>query len=316
MLENLKFVQGAVAKKDLVPALTHFRIKDGRVESYNGVLALSGPIPLTLEAQPKAIPFIRAIQTCKDTIQMHLTPAGKLQVRSGVFKANIECLQEAFVETRPEGDVVELEGNLLGHLKAIEPFIAEDASKPWARGILLRGQSAFATNNVILVEKWLGYDFPVEVNIPRAAVIELLRIGEEPLSLQVAKNNVTFHFSNERWLRTQTLSLEWPDLARVLDKLGTTVAFPPTFWEALESLKPFVNELEQVYLSPGSVATHTDLQMGAIVEVPGLEATGCFNLHQLAALESIADQIDLSVYPAPCPFIGKLLRGAIVGMRF
>jgi hypothetical protein len=31
MLDALKFVKGAVAKKDFVPELTHFRITGGRV---------------------------------------------------------------------------------------------------------------------------------------------------------------------------------------------------------------------------------------------------------------------------------------------
>ena len=44
MLKALKFVQGAVSKKDLVPALTHFRIENGTVRSYNGMLALCTPI--------------------------------------------------------------------------------------------------------------------------------------------------------------------------------------------------------------------------------------------------------------------------------
>jgi len=30
MLRELKFVQGAVAKKDLLPAMTHFAIEGGR----------------------------------------------------------------------------------------------------------------------------------------------------------------------------------------------------------------------------------------------------------------------------------------------
>ena len=67
MLEVLKFVKGAVGKKDYVPALTHFQIADGRITGFNGKISLSSPIALDLECCPKAIPFVKAIEACTDT---------------------------------------------------------------------------------------------------------------------------------------------------------------------------------------------------------------------------------------------------------
>ena len=221
MLDALRFVQGAVAKKDFVPALTHFRVDRGTIRGYNGMLGLCCPIDLDLNVSPRAVPFIKAIQTCQDTIQLHVTPAGKLSVKSGKFKALVDCIQEDFPEVEPEGTSIELNGGLLAALKLLAPMIADDASRPWARGILFRGQSAFATNNIIIAEYWLGYHFPVEINIPRAAVVELLRIKEEPISMQIAENSATFHFSGNRWLRTQTHTTQWPDISpRVRDRRG------------------------------------------------------------------------------------------------
>ena len=96
MLSSLKFVQGAVAKKDFVPALNHFRIEGGRVKGYNGMIALCGPIDLDLSITPKALEFTKAIQACTDTISLHITPAGRLSIKSGRFKAFVDCLDEAF----------------------------------------------------------------------------------------------------------------------------------------------------------------------------------------------------------------------------
>lgn len=48
MLKDLKFVQGAVAKKDLLPAMTHFRIENGHVRSFNGQMAISSPVAFDL----------------------------------------------------------------------------------------------------------------------------------------------------------------------------------------------------------------------------------------------------------------------------
>ena len=316
MLSSLKFVQGAVAKKDFVPALNHFRIESGRVKGQNGMIALSGPIDLDLSITPKAVEFTKAIQACNDTISMHLTPAGRLSIKSGRFKAFVDCLSEPFPAVEPEGVEVKLDGTFLEVVKQLAPFIAEDASRPWARGILFRGSSAFATNNVVLVERWLGYNFPVAINVPKQAVAELLRINEEPERLQVTETSVTFHFSNARWLRTQTYSLEWPDVSKVLDQPGTPTPPPETLFSAIETLVPFVGEQSKIFFMPdGSITTSESEGQGASVQLDPFGALGCFNIHQFLLLQGVATEIDLTLYPSPCIFYGDRIRGALVGMR-
>lgn len=315
MLEALKFVQGAVAKKDFVQALTHFHISGGFIKGYNGSLALCSPIDLDLEVTPKADPFIKAIATCKDTVQLNMTPAGRLSIKSGSFRAFVDCTDEAYPDIQPEGEVLELDGALLKALEKLNPFIAEDASRQWARGILFRGSSAFATNNVTLVEYWLGYNFPVEVNIPKPAVQELLRIGEEPTKVQVCENSITFHYASGRWLRTQTYSTQWPDVAKILDRDSTQRPFPEGFFEALADLLPFADNLERVYFLGTRMATTPVEGLGASVDLVGLPEQGIYNIRQLQLLEAVAETIDLSQYPAPCLFYGDRVRGAIVGMR-
>lgn len=315
MLDALKFVQGAVAKKDFVQALTHFHISGGFIKGYNGSLALCSPIDLDLEVTPKATPFIKAIATCKDTVQLNMTPAGRLSIKSGSFKAFVDCIDEAYPDVQPEGEVLELDGALLKALKKLNPFIADDASRQWARGIMFRGPSAFATNNVALVEYWLGYNFPVEVNIPKPAVQELIRIGEEPTKVQVCENSVTFHYASGRWLRTQTYSTQWPDMAKVLNRDSTQQPFPEGFFEALADLLPFADDLERAFFLNTRMATTPADGLGASVDLAGLPEQGIYHIKQLQLLEAIAETIDLSQYPAPCLFYGDRIRGAIVGMR-
>lgn len=315
MLDSLRFVQGAIAKKDFVPALTHFRIQGGAIRGFNGMMALCCPIDVNLDCSPKAVPFIKAIQTSKETIQLHLTPTGRLSVKSGKFKALIDCIEADFPDILPEGEIMPLNGELLKALKGLTPFIAEDASRPWARGILLRGQSAFATNNIILAERWLGYSFPVELNIPRSAILEMLRIGEEPESLQICEASVTFHYPGRRWLRTQTYSTQWPDLARILDRPSQPKPVPSGLWEAVADLAPFVDELGRIFLSPGMVTTGHGDGAGAAIEVPDVLETACFNFQQLTLLKGTVQNIDFSGYPGACAFTGDKVRGAIVGVR-
>lgn len=315
MIDALKFVQGAVAKKDYVQALTHFHIADGKIKGYNGSLALCSPIDLNLEVIPKAQPFIKAIQTCRETVQLNMTPTGRLAIKSGGFKAYVDCLEGAPLDIQPEGEEVRLDGGFLKALKVLNPFIAEDASRPWARGIMFRGPSAYATNNVILVEYWLGYSFPVEVNIPKPAVQELLRIGEEPTHLQVCEHSVTFHFEGGQWLRTQTYSTQWPDMSKVLNREAAPAPLPDGFFEALLDLAPFVDELGRIFFLGTRMATTPAEGLGASCDLDGLPEQGIFHVKQLQLLEGVVQKVDLTQYPAPCLFYGDKLRGAVMGMR-
>lgn len=316
MLESLKFVQGAVSKKDYQPALTHFRIKDGRVTGYNGTIALSSPIDLDLVATPKAVPFVKAIERCKDaTTAVHLTPGGKLALKSKGFRAFVDCTEESEVLDAivPQGEEIPVAENMVQAFRHLEPFIATDASRPWAMGVMLRGYSALATNNIVVAEYWLGYGMP-EINIPAVAIRELVRIGEDPRSVRLDQNSVTFYFTGDRWMRTQLLGADWPQVDALLSLEGELVPFPPGFFDAVETLKPFLDDEGRVYFREGRVTTSPEDGAGASVEIEGVPERGAYNFDHLMSLQGIASAIDFTHHPKPCPFRGPMLRGVILGM--
>ena len=319
MLEALKFTKGAIARKDFAPVLTHFRIEGGRITGYNGSMALSSPIPLELTCSPKATDFIKALDTCRGTISIHEMPNGSIVVQSGTFKASVKCSTDPFPALTLTGDRVELREGILAPLKLLAPFISEDASRQWSRGILFRGKSAFATDNLVIVETWLGYDFPLDLNIPKTAVTELLRIGLEPDYLVVSHTSCIFHFPGDRWLLTHTYSTEWPDVTRILDRECSPLDIPEGLFQGVRDVSPFSDDLGRIFLGSGKVSTvslnHEDL--GTVSEVPGLIVEdGCYHKDALASLEPVAKKIDLALYPKPCLFYGEALRGAILGIRY
>lgn len=315
MLDALRFTMGAVAKKDLVPSLTHFCIKDGTIRGYNGTISLCSPIDLDLETHPKALPFIKAIQTCKEEVSLSMTKGGRLAVKSGKFRAYIENVAgEDYPEFEPEGETVEVPRDFLNVVKTVAPFIAEDASRPWAMGILFREQSAYATNNIIIVEHWLGVPFPIEINVPRSAVKELLRINEVPETIQVTDKSITFHYEGQRWLRAPLYTTQWPDLDRVFGLQGAPVELPDGFFSQLEEVLPFTDELDRVYFNNSTFETVYNEELGASVDCDSMFQKGCFNIKQLLLLKSIVKRIDFSMYPKPCLFYGNNLRGAVIGM--
>lgn len=317
VLDTLRFVRGAISTKSLLPELKHFMIKDRNVCGFNGKLALSSPIDFDLNCAPKAAPLVSAISNCGDVTALGITEAGRLSVKSGKFKAFIDCVDMDELPLQvPEGEVIEFDGKqMLNAIEKITPFIGNDASRPWTNGVLLRGQSAFATNNVCLVEYWIGSTLPFVVNIPIAAIKEMSRIGEPPTHAQLNEHSMTFHYESGAWLKTSLFETTWPDLSKILDVAASPAAVPAQLFEALDSLKPFVDADNRIYFRNGAVYTSVRDDLGANFEVEGLHDEGIYNINMLSLLKGVAERVDFSLYPAPLLFYGNRLRGAIIGQR-
>jgi DNA polymerase III sliding clamp (beta) subunit (PCNA family) len=316
MLRELKFVQGAVAKKDLLPAMTHFRIEGGTVRAYNGVLALSSPLPFDIDCCPKAEPLVKAIASCHETVTLSMTPGGKLRIQSGKFRAFVPTLDGDTMHVEPAGEQIDFNGEaFLAACQILYPFIGNDASRPWTNGILLKDKSAFATNNVCLVEYWMGTDTPFVVNIPRAAIKEVLRVGEAPTHCQLEASSITFHYTDGRWIRSQLLETTWPDLTKILDKPHGAAPLPAELFEGLDVLRSSADGASRVYFKDGMLRTSLDDEEGADFRVDGLAFEGCYPMAMLGLLRDVVTHADFTLYPDPCLFFGDRLRGAIIGMR-
>lgn len=320
MLDSLKFVRGVIGKQSLVQELNHYVIREGRITGTNGPMALSSPIDLTIEAYPDAASFAKAIAACSDKTSIHMTAAGRLAIRSGKFKAFIDCLEEPSFIPTPEGEKVNCPQGFLENVKQLTPFIGEDATRPWSMGLLMVSGTYMTTNNIMFVQKWTGHKVPA-INIPRPAIQELLRIGVDPTHIQIAENNISFLYENDRWLRTQTYAQSWPEkelgiINRVLAAEVNPVSLPEELSDALDTLLPFFRDKKgtAVYFEDGNISNHLEQEMGIHVEVEGAPQGVAFNIHQLRLLCQVANTVDWSLYPSPILFFGDNIRGAMAAM--
>lgn len=316
MLNELKFVQGSVSSKDILPALTHFVIEDGTVRGYNGVIALCSPIPFDLSCKPKAIPLVKAIGNCNETIQLSLTATGRLSIHSGKFKAFIDCIEGETPHVTADGQPFEINGvELLAAFKRLFPFIGTDASRPWCEGVLLDGQSAFSTNNIILAEYWVGSAVPFPVNIPKVAIKEMIRIGEPPETALIQDNSISFLYSKGRWIRSQLLATDWPDVRAILDRPANFIKVDQDIFEGLEVIKPFADKLNRVIFNCNIMSTHLDVAEGASYDLQTNVGESIYTIEMLQLLKGVAQSIDWSQYPKPCPWVGDRIRGVVIGLR-
>ncbi|QWY83372.1 DNA polymerase beta subunit protein [Rhizobium phage RHph_X3_2] len=324
MLDDLRFVAAAVAKKDYVADLTHLHIAEGRVTGYNGRMALSSSIDIAFDVRPRAAAFLQAVRACQGPIALTLTPAGRLSVRSGKFRSHVEALatDDGNFSPTPSGESVDLGDTFLEGLRLLSPLMGIDASRPWSMGIRLSNSSMYATNNVMVGEFWHGANMPLDAIIPAQAVDQLLRIGETPTRVQVDENSASFWFGDKRWLWTALIDpAQWPDekITHVLSvsERGNQWPITDAFKEAVTALKPFLGDTSTMYVYPDRLATSTEEEVGSSMELEiDPEAPLQAYAHkQLEILCQVATSVNWRAYPAPAMFMAERLRGVVVGQR-
>jgi len=317
ILDSLKFCKNGYARKDLIPSLTHYSIRNGRVTAFNGSLAFSSPISLDLDIAPQALHFHKCIEVCDDEISLTLDK-DKLRIKSGKFKSAIKCIPTSEVPTIiPRGSKVILPVDFIDKIKKVLSIIDNENEKLYTQGLNFRGKSAWVTNNIIMVELWIGVDLP-EITIPKKAIIEICKYGKQIDHVLIDDDMIYFMYSDERWIAAKLLVADCPDFARVVDRPSVPHSLPVDFWEALEVLR-FSDEagkmtLETGLISAGEIASNSVPVATMDCSDLVLEGRCLFNINHFIKLKNILETIELKA-GQPCLFFGQEIRGAIVGYR-
>lgn len=137
------------------------------------------------------------------------TTDGNVMVRSGKVRARIPLNPTPYPlrePVAPGATHITAVGNVL---KRLEPFAADDASRPWATAVCLSGGYAYATNNVAIVRCPLPADVPTPVNIP-ATVIPAVTQRGDVTDIGCDGHSVTFYYGDGSWVTTGLIEGEWP----------------------------------------------------------------------------------------------------------
>ena len=317
----LDFVRGAVSEKDFVPILTHFHVYDGRVQGTNGRLTIDAPCDklagfnFTVPSKP----FLKAIDGCNGDPVL-VQEEGKLRISKGTLKVTLPLdTHDNFPRQSVEGEQsIEMAKSVMTELLQLRPFVATDASRPWACGVLFKNGKAFATNNVVLActpsFNFAGVDFPI--NLPANLIDELSRVKKEPAYVYASDNNLTFTFADGSWMKAQTLSAEWPDIEKFMPTEVTGVEVSTALVDAVAKVLPFCLDPKcpLIMFGPNGVST---VEGDKSATVSGLDLpVSMYRAENLTAVLKAAKVIDLAAYPRPAGFMGdKGLIGVLVGVR-
>lgn len=330
MRDILNRVRGAVSTKDLVPVLTHFAFRDGVVAGFDGRLYIQAPLPKALRklaCTVDAAKFLLAVDACQGEPVLTLTD-GKLVITRDQLTVRLPVGKvEDFVPAMPDAAAPKAAKRLplLPALQRLLPFIGEDASRPWACGVLFSGTKAYATNNVVLVRTKLKQALPgkstvgkgsSDVNLPRFAVEELLRIGEEPTGIGRSDHSLTFHYADGSWLRTTLFDVVWPKPPdELLKPLGELWPVAKDLAAAVALVQPFCPDEKNpiIVLDGDTVRTMDGVHSATVAGLKGALGHGAYRAEPLLTVLTVATHAAWGDFPR-VHWLGPGLEGIMVGV--
>lgn len=317
MKKTLDVVKGAVDTNNKIPPLRNFLFYEGRIQGCDGVLIIDTPCPEldpTLHASVSAAFFLGAVEACTDKPELSLD-SEKLTVQCGQFKARIPLSKTTDfprADLNTEGQLVELTAPLLPLFSKLYKFI-NTGSRNWLKGVLFKSGYAWATNNIVLAR--IPYELP-DTLIPIKVIDELLRIGIEPIGVEIGASWVTFFLPDETWLRCQIPVGDWPDIVNFMPKKQPKNGVDSTaLGAAVAQLLPLslLNDQQVICTNSTGVSTARNGAAFAEVQFKGLPETR-WTADIFKTVLDVSQFVDLSTYPNVCYWSGDSIDGVVIGL--
>jgi hypothetical protein len=235
MRESLNRVKNAVAKKDIVPQLTHYTVKNGYVYASDGILTAASPIKCKTDFSVKAAEFQKFLDKTPGEIKIQIQENHFVKVSCGRFRAMVPGSDPSTVNFNlPKGEKVKLTPAFIERIADVRPFISDNATQPWAADAHLRNGCILATNNVVLVRaEGSGIPKQVELSIGYEIVDEILRHPEELQYLVYNENQVAFTWKDGSWMSCQRRVGKMPNTDPIFTLWQETPKVDPEWCESV-----------------------------------------------------------------------------------
>ena len=308
--EPLRMVKAAIATRDFVPALRHFAFREGRVYATDGRLCLCAPIDFGFSGTVPADIMWNAISVLDEIEdQPRFTVKGDtLRLRCGSFHVDMPTgsLDSFPFPALPPATLHKPCGKITPLIKALQPFIGEDASRPWSAGVHFGTTFAHATNNVIIARARLPKDHvhSGDFVLPVQSVDALLALAENnlPETFAVEPSAVTFFLAGNVWVRCARLEDVWPDVTALFGAAfgdAKLTKHPCDKWAtAVRHVRPFCADPKMpiIVFDEGSIETLLGVTSA---RVTGWKFSGRYAFHAtpLGLVLGAATHLDLQKFP-------------------
>lgn len=318
--KSIAQVSSAVAKKDVVPLLTHYYLARNKVIASDGRITASAPCEELkgVECLVSASQLDALLARLKDDMKIEQSE-NLLTLSSGRYRGRVETLPEDdYHFTEPAGEKLDLSETFFEALRILRKFVSEDATHMWSVCVSLRGKYLMASNNksLAVMPHKMEYDGE-ECLIPVWAVDFLLERLDGLNQFSVGGGAMSFYWADGSWMRAQLVQGTFPSLAEQMLKTFVKADFELTAdWkEAFAYVSAFGAdrvELHKDRMLGKNQLTTADAE--AESPLPDKKTYSVWNPKVLAPVIECATHWSPVHWPKPCYFSAPGLRGIVTGL--
>lgn len=315
LLDALKFIN--IAQDSEGSAFqTHCRIHGGTLIASNGGITAGIYIDEAMSCAPHTKTFIAALEKCNDAIAMTLLDSGRLSVKSGKFRAQVPCVPIGDLQPpQPDAPVANLTDAVKAALAACIA-VAKDGEAPPACGVLLKANTAVATDRHVVIEAWHGIDLP-PVFLPRVSAAAIANSSKPLKSFGFSDTSATFFFEDDSFIKTALFENNFPDYEKFINAETSPYPLPGGFYEAIEALKPFCDQY--VYFNDNRAMSHKEEKEATTYEIEGVPTKTAMNIAQLQLVRAYMSDVQFKVGPREMTYFfsaDKMVRGCIAQIHY
>jgi hypothetical protein len=236
-----------------------------------------------------------------------------LTVTSGRLRARVAVLDPGqYPRDTPTPETAHGTADVAGVLRALLPYVADDASRPWATSICLTATHAYATNNVVLARTPLAAGVGVPINVPGRSVEAILECGDIE-AVGADASSITFYLAGDVWVRCQLVAGDWPTATvdGLLDGVtGEWVAVHESLEEMLRVAAKLADSRHPiVQFKDGGLALEDDTLVAS--DLAPLPETGKVNAKMAALVFNTATHVQ---WHTPRQDVHAFRAGPVVGV--
>lgn len=319
MKDAIKWIGDALSPKDIVTGQSFYKVTNQEIKATDGRLIAGHPWPDHTDFVVPGVEFEAVFKRMKEEPTIKATDKG-ITIRSGMFHGSINTLPLDKWNYPEVDDAVWqlIPPDLLSVLKALRPFISDNAMQKWATCVALENDWAYATNNVALAGspcKGLG----LMALLPVWAVDFVL---SRPAGLDLwawTPQYVAFKWDNGAWMRASLVIGQFPERAagmiREAAATKPTQKITPEYRQAFADVAEMAEDTIIIYPDK-MVSKFRQAEIVAHVKsrVPE-EGQSIWGASFLLPAIMAADVWSPDVWPKPAPFKGPVVCGYVVGRR-
>lgn len=317
----IKWINEALAVKEIGPAMTHYRMQNNTICATNGNITASHPWPYEGEFLVSGAEFEKILGRMEDEPTLAYAD-GKVTIKQGRFRGTIHTLPLTDWNYPDVSNAVwqSIPPTLLPVLKSLRAFIADNPAQAWAGCVALEHDNCYATNNIALAGMACPGLGAVEAMLPSWAVDFVLKRTEGLESWAWTDNYVAFRWSNGAWMRSQLVIGKFPERAAALvrESYDETPSQEITdkFRAAFKDVADLAEDTIQIYADRlESRYKKSVLEADVVCEVPEASECSVWGAKFLIPVISQATHWNPKAWPDKASFKGPNVSGFVVGRK-